>query len=85
MARSPAVKHTRVCRIDRVTTLADFEGRCLALHFTVTGLSRRTPSADPGHVPSFEGDVAWFLMEQRNKTRLGYVFLHQVEKPGHWK
>jgi hypothetical protein len=47
-------------------------------------LTRRTRFADPGQVPAFEGDAAFFEMEQRHKTRLGYVVLRQVEKPRHW-
>ncbi len=64
--------------------MPDHTGAQRLLHFTIEGLARRTRFADPAHVPAFEGDVAFFEMEQRNKTRLGYVFLGQVEKPTHW-
>ena len=87
MARTPAPKRTRTCRVQKVWTLPDHTGARRLLHFTVHDIARRTRFADVGHVPEFEGDVAWFLMEQRNKTRLGYVFLHQVEEPPptkHW-
>ncbi len=84
MARQPAPKHIRICCVRRVLTLPDHTGAQRLLHFTIEGLARRTRFADPAHVPAFEGDVAFFEMEQRNKTRLGYVFLGQVEKPTHW-
>lgn len=81
MARMPAPKRTRVCRVTRTMTLPDHTGKRHLLHFTIDGLARRARFSDPGTVPDFAGDVAWFEMEQRNRTRLGYVFVRQVPEP----
>jgi hypothetical protein len=85
MARTPAPKHTRVCRVTKQKTLPDHDGNQRLLNFTIDGLARRTRFASVGEVPEFEGDVAFFEMEQRNKTKLGYVFLRQIDKPSSWK
>ena len=84
MVRTPAPKQTRVCRVTRAKTLPDHAGAQRDLHFVIDGLARRARFAEIGQVPEFEGDEALFEMEQRNKTRLGYVFLRQVEKPAGW-
>lgn len=85
MARTPAPKHTHVCRVTRKRTVPDHTGAQRDLFFTIDGLARRARFADLGQVPEFEGDVAFFEMEQRNKTRLGYVFLRQIERPSWWQ
>lgn len=70
MARLPAPKHARVCRVTRQKTLPDHTGAQRDLHFVIDGLARRSRFAGTGQVPKFDGDVAFFEMEQRNKTRL---------------
>ncbi|WGM48622.1 hypothetical protein KOAAANKH_03525 [Brevundimonas sp. NIBR10] len=81
MARTPAPRLTRICCVRRMMTLPDHTGDARLLCFTIDGLARRTRFAEIGQVPEFEGEVAWFEMEQRNKTRLGYVFVRQVAEP----
>lgn len=79
MPRYPAPKLTRVCEVRRQRLLPQDGGG--TLFFTIHGLARRARFADPGQIPEFEGEVAFFEVEQRNKTKLGYVFLRQVEPP----
>lgn len=85
MARAPAPKYSRVCRVTRAKTLPDHAGAQRDRHFVIDGLARRARFAEIEQVPEFEGDVAWFEMEQRNKTRLGYVFIRQIDRPSWWK
>ncbi len=80
MAKHPAPKVTRICEVRRKRLLPQDGGG--TLFFTVHGLARRARFADPGQVPEFEGEVAFLEVEQRNKAKLGYVFLRQVEQPG---
>lgn len=79
MVRKPAARWTRICEVRRQRLLPQDGGG--TLFFTIHGLARRARFADPGQVPEFEGEVAFFEVEQRNKTRLGYVFLRQVDPP----
>lgn len=80
MARTPTARLTRICEVRRKRLLPQDGGG--TLFFTIHGLSRRARFAEPGQVPEFNGEVAYFEVEQRSKTKLGYVFLHQVEHPG---
>lgn len=80
MVRTPAPNRTRICEVRRARLLPQDGGG--TLFFTIHGLSRRARYARPGELPEFEGEVAFFEVEQRNKTKLGYVFVRQVEHPG---
>lgn len=80
MVRRPPTKWTRICEVRRNRLLPQDGGG--TLFFTIHGLARRARFAEPGEVPEFEGEVAFFEVEQRSKTKLGYVFLRQVEHPG---
>ena len=79
MVRTPAPKWTRICEVRRQRLLPQDGGS--TLFFTIHGLARRARFADPGQIPEFEGEVAFFEVEQRNSTKLGYVFIRQVEPP----
>lgn len=79
MVRIPAPRFTRVCEVQRKRLLPQDGGG--TLFFTIHGLSRRARFAEPPDVPEFEGEVAFFEVEQRNKTKLGYVFIRQVDPP----
>jgi hypothetical protein len=81
MVRSPAPKRIRLCEVRRKRLLPQDGGT--TLFFTIHGIARRARFAQPHEVPEFEGEVAFFEVEQRNKTRLGYVFIRQVERPGY--
>jgi hypothetical protein len=82
MARQPAPKRVRVCRVTRERTLPADGGR--TLFFRIDGIARRARFADPGQVPAFEGEQAFFEVEARPKAALGYVFIREVEKPAGW-
>lgn len=80
MARAPAVPPARVCEVHRQRLLAQDGGG--TLFFVIHGLARRARFADPGQVPEFEGEKAFFEVEPKRGTKLGYIFLRQVEQPG---
>ncbi len=82
MSRSSVPSITLVCEVRRNRAL---DGAVLGL--TLYGLGRRTRFAPVSQVPAFDGDVAWFQFVRKPKTRLGVVFLDQVDQPNrrvHW-
>lgn len=81
MVGIPVPRLRRVCEVRRKRLLPQDGGD--TLFFTIHGLGRRARFAEPREVPEFEGEVAFFEVEQRKKTKLGYVFLRQVDPPGH--
>ena len=80
MARAPAKPQTRICEVHRQSLLPQ-DGGC-TLFFVIHGLARRARFADIGQVPEFDGEKAFFEVESKRGTKLGYVFLRQVERPG---
>lgn len=80
MGKHPAPKFTRICEVRRKRLLPQDGGG--TLFFTIHGLARRARFAEPSEVPEFEGEVAFFEVERRSRTKLGYVFLRQVEHRG---
>lgn len=80
MVRTPAPKWTRICEVHRQRLLPKDGGD--TLFFVIHGLARRARFADPGQIPEFEGEKAFFEVEPKRGTKLGYVFLRQVEPPG---
>lgn len=82
MARQPLPPSIHVCEVVRNRCL---DGRPLGL--TLYGLGRRIRFASTREVPAFEGDLAWFEVTPKAKTKLGVLFLRQVDSPGrkiHW-
>ena len=79
MAREPAAVRTRICEVLRQRLLPQDGGG--TLHLVVYGLARCARFASVGQVPEFDGDRAFFEVEPKRGTKLGYVFLRQVEPP----
>lgn len=81
MSRAPVIPHARICEVHRQRLLPQDGGG--TLFFVIHGLARRARFADPGEVPDFEGEKAFFEVEPKRGAKLGFVFLRQVAQPSH--
>jgi hypothetical protein len=79
MVRPRAAPITRICEVHRQRLLPQDGGG--TLFFVIHGPTRRARFADIGQIPEFEGEKAFFEVEPKRGTKLGYVFLRQVEPP----
>ncbi len=65
-----------VYKVERARSLPDAGGR--TLYFMIRSGSRRRPHKffQPGEVPAFDGEVAWFEIDRKSGA---WTFLRQVD------
>jgi hypothetical protein len=72
------VSFVAVYKVERARALPDAEARTLFFSIKLGGRKRGYRFFEPGEVPAFEGDHAWFEIE---RARGQWRFIRQVEAP----